>query len=176
MDAKQKQTAGEKTTGRDTGGIRLDLAQRSFYRLSLLATQINRAVAGAYVQKFGRPANAWKVVTVLGRFGPLSASQINSHTTLEMDKVTRIVDSLVEQGIATREQDKDDRRRVMVTLTRKGKRVNAQVEEMISAMEYQFLIVLDRSKREALYELLDFLKVRADEVFGSRRRRGGTAE
>jgi DNA-binding MarR family transcriptional regulator len=174
MDVKRKNPATDRK-GRDGAGIRLDLAQRSFYRLSLLATQINRAVAGAYVRNFGRPANGWKVVTVLGRFGPLSASQINSHTTLEMDKITRIVDSLVEQGIARRDQDKTDRRRVTVSLTPKGKRVNAQIEDMIGAMEYEFLVALDRSKREALYELLDFLQARADQVFGGKRRRGSLA-
>jgi DNA-binding MarR family transcriptional regulator len=176
MDAGQKPAVSATKAARDTGEIRLDLAQRSFYRLSLLATQINRAIARAYVRKFGRPANGWKVVAVLGRFGPLSASQINSHTTLEMDKVTRIVDSLVAQGIATRAQDKDDRRRVTVALTRKGKLVNAQIEEMIAGMEYQFVVVLDRGRRDALYELLDFLQVRAEQVFGNKRRRGGAAE
>src|SRR5262245_18611174 len=93
------------------GKIRLDLEDRSFYRFSLLATQINRSVAAAYVQKFGRPVHGWKVITLLGRFGALTASQIAGHTTLEMDKVTRIVDSLVEQGVALRQQDKNDRRR-----------------------------------------------------------------
>jgi DNA-binding MarR family transcriptional regulator len=171
MDFKAKRTTSRKTKARNSGAIRLDLEQRSFYRLSLLATQINRAVAGAYVVKFGRPANGWKVVTVLGRFGPLSVSQINSHTTLEMDKVTRIVDSLVAQGIATRDQDKDDRRRVMVALTAKGRRVNTQIEKRIAAMEYEFLVTLDRRKREALYELLDYLQMRADQVLGGRRTR-----
>ena len=51
----------------ETNGIRLDLEQRSFYRFSVLATQINRAIAGAYVRKYGRPANGWKIITVLGR-------------------------------------------------------------------------------------------------------------
>ena len=160
---------------RDDGGIRLDIRHRSFYRLSLLATQINRAIAGAYVKNIGRPANAWKVVTVLGGFGPMSASDIHSHTTLEMDKVTRIVDSLVEQGIATRGQDKADRRKVTVALSAKGKKVNARLEVMIAAMEYEFMLTLDRREREALYEFLDRLQARADQVFSGKRSWGGFA-
>ena len=70
------------------GAIRLDLAERSFYRLSILATQLNRCVTGGYVHKFGRPTNAWKVLTLVGRFGPTSVSGITAHASLEMDKVT----------------------------------------------------------------------------------------
>lgn len=149
----------------ENDGIRLDLEQRTFYRFSMLATQINRAVAHAYVQKFGRPAHGWKVVTVLGRFGPLSASQIHAHTTLEMDKVTRIVDSLVEQGLASRQQDPTDRRRVIVSLSAKGKRINTQIEYMIAEMEHEFLIALNKGDRDILYDLLDRLQSRGNEIF-----------
>jgi DNA-binding MarR family transcriptional regulator len=152
----------------ETDGIRLDLEQRTFYRFSLLAMQINRAVTTSYVQKYGRPANGWKIVTVLGRFGPLSASQIHAATTLEMDKVTRIVDSLVEGGLASRQQDIADRRRVIVSLTAKGRRTNAQIEDLIGTMEREFLIVLNRSERETLYNLLDRLQSRGNQIFQSK--------
>jgi DNA-binding MarR family transcriptional regulator len=148
-----------------SGQIRLDLEQRSFYRFSMLATQINRSIASTYVQNFGRPANAWKIVTLLGRFGSLSASSINAHTSLEMDKITRIVDSLVAQGLASRQQDKDDRRRIMVSLTAKGKRINARIEAMIATMERDFLLALRPDEREALYGILDKLQLQAAKIF-----------
>jgi DNA-binding MarR family transcriptional regulator len=169
MAVKRKASAPDRRSVQNDGGIRLDLQHRSFYRLSLLATQINRAIANAYVKNFGRPAHAWKVVTVLGAFGALSASQINAHTSLEMDKVTRIVDRLVEQGLATRVQDPDDRRRVVIALSARGRRVNARIERMIADMEREFLIVLSRGERESLYALLDRLQARADQVFAERR-------
>jgi DNA-binding MarR family transcriptional regulator len=155
--------------GSQSDGIRTDLAQRSFYRFSLLATQINRAVTRAYVQTYGRPANGWKVVTVLGRFGPLTASQIHNHTTLEMDKITRIVDNLARRKIARRQRDKADGRRVIVSLSGKGKRMNAQIEKMIAAMEREFLIVLSRGEREMLYGLLDRLQSRGKDIFAAKR-------
>ena len=167
--AKRKATPNADKEVRDDSGIRLDLEHRSFYRLSLLATRINRAIASGYVKSFGRPAQAWKVVTVLGGFGPMSASEINAHTTLEMDKVTRIVDSLIERGLATRNQDPKDRRKVVIALSARGKRVNAQIEHMIADMEREFLIVLSRAERETFYNLLDRLQTRANQVFGDKR-------
>jgi DNA-binding MarR family transcriptional regulator len=149
----------------ETNGIRLDLEQRSFYRFSVLATQINRAVAGAYVGKYGRPANGWKIITVLGHFGTQTVSQIQAHTTLEIDKVTRVVDALLEQGIAIREQDRVDRRRVLVSLSPKGRKINAQIESIIAGMERDFLIMLTPRERESLYALLDKLQLRANQIF-----------
>jgi DNA-binding MarR family transcriptional regulator len=166
---KRKAMPNPETQTRDDSGIRLDLEHRSFYRLSLLATRINRAIASGYVKNFGRPAHAWKVVTVLGAFGPMSASEINAHTTLEMDKVTRIVDSLIEQGLATRNPDPKDRRKVVIALSARGKRVNAQLEQMIVEMEREFLIVLSRAERETFYNLLDRLQARANQAFGEKR-------
>jgi DNA-binding MarR family transcriptional regulator len=149
----------------ETDNIRLNLSERSFYRFSLLAAQINRAIGRAYVQRHGRPAHGWRVLTVLGNFGPLSASDITHHNTLEIDKVTRIVDSLVEQGLVTRQQDSEDRRKVIVALTARGKRTYVQIEEMIGQMEHEFLIVLSSEEREMLYDILERLKQRGNEVF-----------
>jgi len=169
MAIKRKAVTWEGGNLTDDGRIRIDLQHRSFYRLSLLATQINRAIANAYIKNFGRPAHAWKVLTVLGAFGPLSASQINSHTTLEMDKVSRIVDRLVEQGLATRGQDLNDRRKVVIALSSRGKRVNAHIEQMIADMEREFLMVLSPDQRESFYALLDRLQARADQIFAEKR-------
>ncbi len=169
MVARSKAAIQDDRSTRDDAGIRVDLQHRSFYTLSLLAIQINRAIANAYVKNFGRPAQAWKVVTVLGEFGALSASQINARTTLEMDKVTRIVDRLVEQGLATRGQDPNDRRRVVIALSSRGKRVNVRIEQIIADMEREFLIVLNRTERDSFYAMLDRLKARADQVFGEKR-------
>lgn len=169
MAAKRKAAPDKGRGGQDDSGIRVDLQHRSFYRLSLLATLINRAIASAYVKNYGRPAHAWKIITVLGGFGPLSASQINYHTTLEMDKVTRIVDQLIEQGLVSRAQDPDDGRRVVITLSARGRRVNEQMEQMIADMERELLIILDRDERESLYVVLDRLQARAEQVFGGKR-------
>ena len=149
----------------ENDNIRFGMSERSFYRFSLLAGQINRAIERAYVQRYGRPAHGWRVLTVLGNFGALSATEITHHNTLEIDKVTRIVDSLVEQGLVTRQQDNEDRRKIIVALTAKGKRIYIQIEEMIGQMEHEFLIVLSNQEREILYDILDRLKQRGNQVF-----------
>ena len=145
--------------------IRLDLEERSFYRFSILATQINRSVARAYLKKYGPPANAWKILAVLNKFKTLSASELKHHTTLEMDKITRIVDHLVERGFVLRKQDQLDRRRVVISLSPAGRRATKHLEDTIAEMEHAFLGVLEAKERQQLYSLLEKLKARADQIF-----------
>ena len=150
---------------RTFGEIRLQTEQRSFYRFSILAMQINRCITGAYISKFGRPAHAWKVLTLLGRFGSMSVTEINQHTTLEMDKLTRILDALVRGKLVVRRRSTEDRRVTAVSLSTKGKKVALETERMIADMERQFLIILSPREREGLYSTFDKLQERADTLF-----------
>jgi DNA-binding MarR family transcriptional regulator len=149
----------------DPQDIRLDLEERSFYRFSILATQINRAVARAYVRMYGPPANAWKILAVLNKFRVQSASDLKRHTTLDLDKITRIVDQLVERGFVLRKQDQFDGRRVVISLSASGRRATRQLEATIAEMERQFLSALDATERQNFYALLEKLKSRADQIF-----------
>jgi DNA-binding MarR family transcriptional regulator len=153
----------------EADNIRLDLEQRSFYIFSILATQINRAVARTYVKKYGRPENAWKILAVLNKFKALSASELNQHTTLEMDKITRLVDVLVERGFVLREQDQKDRRKTIISLSAEGKKATKHLEASIATMEREFLIVLSGDERESLYDLLTKLHIRAGQIFGDQK-------
>jgi DNA-binding MarR family transcriptional regulator len=54
---------------------------------------------------------------------------------------------------------------VIVSLSAKGRRVNAHIENMISDMEREFMTVLSENDRECFYSCLDRLRVRADELF-----------
>jgi DNA-binding MarR family transcriptional regulator len=149
----------------DTAGIRFALEERSIYRFWLLVTQVQRCLAAFYVARFGRPANAWRVFSVIGDRAEISPSEVARLTKLERDKITRIVDRLVAQGLMRRNQKSADRRRVSLSLTAKGKRVNAEMIAMRHAMETEFLGALEPWERESLYRMLDKLQERANVLF-----------
>ena len=64
---------------------------------------------------------------------------VANHTSLEPDKVTRAVDSLVRLGLVNRRSDRRDRRFVVLTLSTKGKRVNDEIEMVRNAMELELV-------------------------------------
>jgi DNA-binding MarR family transcriptional regulator len=79
--------------------------------------------------------------------------------------VTRILDSLVRQGLAIRKQDRDDKRRTIIYLTAKGRKVVRQIEDMIYEMERELLIALSAEEREIFYSIMDKLQIRARQIF-----------
>ena len=146
-------------------GIRFALEERSIYRFWLLVTQVQRCLAAYYVAKFGRPANAWRIFSVMGDRAEISPSEVARLTKLERDKITRIVDQLVAHKLMRRNQRSPDKRRVSLTLTAKGKRVQREFEAMRRTIEAEFLGALDAWEHEALYRLLDKLQQRANVMF-----------
>lgn len=150
---------------RKVGAIRLDQQEWVAYRLSILSGHNSRALASMYTKQFRITTAQWRTLTVIGRHEPASAGVVSRHTSLEPDKVTRAVDSLVKLGLVNRRADRRDRRFVVLTLSAKGLRVNHQIQSVRNAMELEFVSALTPRETETLYNLLDKLHMRAEEMF-----------
>lgn len=145
--------------------VRLDLKERTAHRFLHLAGQIMQCLAGMYAPRYGLTIATWKALSVIGAYGPMSGTELGKYTSLEPDKVTRTVDKLVARDLVLRRQDPADRRRVILTLSSKGKRINDVIEEVRRAIEIDFLRNLDDRELEMLYAILDKLDQRANEIF-----------
>lgn len=135
----------------------------------MIAARHARALSAMYTERFGLTLNTWKVLSVVGCLGPLSATEAGSRASLEADKVTRAVDALAGQGFVLRRQDAEDRRRVILSLSTKGRRVHDAVAQVHDAMEREFLSVLAPVEIAALCGILDKLDARATEIFADRK-------
>jgi DNA-binding MarR family transcriptional regulator len=145
-------------TAGETELIRLALEQRITYRFAIISKRLTDRLAVMHKSKYGLSVNAWKVMTVVGRFGPLAAFEVAKFVSLDPDKVTRTVDLLVKQGYILRRQDKVDRRRVSLALSAKGRKVHDEIERVRCALEVEFLSVLNRNELSGLYDTLDKLE------------------
>lgn len=150
---------------RTYGRIRHELEERTSYRFSLIAFKQTRCLAGMYTNKFDISVNGWKMLSVIGRFSPLSASTLAKKTATTGDKVSREVDQLVTSGMVRRKIDRNDRRRIILTLSAKGKRIYRSIEAILKIIEDEFLAKLSDSERECLYTVLGKLEARAAELF-----------
>jgi DNA-binding MarR family transcriptional regulator len=146
--------------------FRLDLKDRVGYRFLHLAGQQMRCLAEMYGPRYKLTIAKWKVLSIIGYFKQLSATELGRYTSLEPDKVTRTVDHLVRQGLVDRRQDPADRRRVILSLTIKGKRVNDSIEVVRKAIEVDLLCALEPGELSGFYAILDKLDARAAEIFG----------
>jgi DNA-binding MarR family transcriptional regulator len=143
----------------------LGLDRRTSYRFSIIARRQTRCLAEMHSAACGLSVNGWKLLSVVEYFGPLSASEAGAHTSLEPAKVTRGIDSLVDQGLVLRREDPADRRRIVLSLSARGKRIHSKVERVSRALERELLSVLTSEERETLYLALDKLERRSSEIF-----------
>jgi DNA-binding MarR family transcriptional regulator len=81
--------------------------------LSTAVVMFHEAV-GAHL---GVSAGDQRALTLIGREGPLSAGDLAEKTGLTPGAVTGMIDRLERAGLARREHDANDRRRVLVTAT-----------------------------------------------------------
>ncbi len=76
----------------------------------------NVVMLNVFGERLGLGVNDVKSLDALNRLGPMTAGAIAEHTGLATPSVTALVDRLEEKGFVSRVRDREDRRRVIVTL------------------------------------------------------------
>jgi DNA-binding MarR family transcriptional regulator len=94
-------------------------------RVIVLAQHLERSVETA-LEKHGLTLGEFDILATLRRHGPkggLTPSQLLESVMLSSGGMTARLDRLAQAGLIYRKADKDDRRKVVVDLTAKGRRV-----------------------------------------------------
>ena len=66
------------------------------------------------------PHSYYHILKVLKKLGPLPISEISRRVYISKSNMTSLIDKLVENGLAERIPDKNDRRVIKIALTNKG--------------------------------------------------------
>jgi len=90
----------------------------------------------------------------LAREGPLTMGALAAQLVLEISTMTRVVDRLVNAGLANRQADPDDRRVRRVAITRRGEQLVATIRgELIGEYE-RVLREVPAAHRDAVIEAI----------------------
>jgi len=135
------------------------------YRLSVLMLRVSQAIARSYERRFRLTVPEWRVMAVLGRFGPLSANGVAEKTQMDKVRVSRAVARLVASGRVSRRIDPADRRRSVLALTATGKAVHREIVPHARRVEARLLAGLAPTERASLDHLLAKLEARAATPF-----------
>src|SRR4051812_40828340 len=87
-----------------------------------LERRVNEAMA-----PLGITAAQADALVVIGQAGPLALKELGDLLIAEAGHPSRLVDRLVESGLVERRAASDDRRRVVLSLTAKGRRLEKRV-------------------------------------------------
>ena len=124
------------------------------YLIYRITNQLNRALRKR-LKRSGINIARWRVLAVLKDNGQMNISQIVERTIIEQPTVSRIVDQLEREGLASREICDEDSRFVQVKLTQSGERAFKEIYP--TATEHQEQALQDFSQQE-IKTLIGFLE------------------
>lgn len=131
------------------------------YRLSILSNTVSANIAKLYQQKFGLSILEWRALAVIGRFAPMSASQVAERTAMDKVQVSRALQRLADGGKIERSVDAKDRRRSVLRLSSKGKALVKRITPLAMRVEEELLGVLSVKQYRELDAILHLLQARS---------------
>ena len=134
------------------------------YRLSVLAQLVSESLHDLYAEPFGLSVTQWRVMAALGRFAPLTASEVGQRIVMDKVAVSRAVASLMKRGLVERATDRADRRRASLRLSSRGRAMHARIVPLALGYEARLYRVLSSDERRAFDMLSDRLFAHATEL------------
>jgi DNA-binding MarR family transcriptional regulator len=141
---------------------RIDLERFVPFRLNRLASEVSRALARVYGERFGIDIPEWRVIATLGDRGRARAQDIALSTRMHKSMVSRAVARLMEFGWVARTANASDRREAPLALTAAGCEVYARLVPVVLDYQDHLLACLTGSERRLLDRLLDKLEHQLD--------------
>ena len=99
------------------------------------------------------PQSGRALITLADR-GPIAMTDFSEALGVPLSTATRMVERLIEKGLAVRSRIEDDRRVVRVELSEEGKKLNQHFLEQRTQMGRQMLAPLTHGEREIFIELM----------------------
>ena len=147
-------------------GTRADLKLERFipYRVAVIADWLSESLASTYKQRFGITIPEWRILAVLSRFQPLSATEVGELSNMDKPRVSRALSRMTRADLIARRQDANDQRVAVLRLTQRGQALYREIEPLALEWERSLLEGLDDAERETLSQLLAKLQHRASEM------------
>ncbi len=116
------------------------------------------------MKRFELSVSEWRTMTVLYHFEPLSAKGIVEFSSIDKVNVSRSLSSLKKRNLLKRFIDPTDRRRALVSLTKKGKQVMGELVPLVLEIEQQLLSGLTESELTAIKVLMKRIRKNAQSI------------
>ncbi|MDO5669385.1 MAG: MarR family transcriptional regulator [Corynebacterium sp.] len=134
--------------------VPVTLLESPSFQLERLRRRTRDEVESALATR-GTTMRGYWVLTCLAERDATSQSVLSETLAIDASDMVRLIDGLEEQGWAKRERDPKDRRRQIVTSTKKGTKAQSELAELVAAAESA---ALDESTGKQLKHLRKLTK------------------
>jgi DNA-binding MarR family transcriptional regulator len=127
------------------------------YRLHLLTKLTDRTSQRAYLALTGLSMSDGRCLAAIGRFEPLSVTDLAMRANLTKGQASRAAQALVDQALVRKQDSPDDARGVVLTLTPAGRRAWKRTMALVVSRNDEILGCLSPAERTQFGALLDRL-------------------
>jgi len=129
------------------------VAGRPTWLLSRANARSQGLLADAFAAE-GLRGYHFRLLAALDQYGPASQADLGRHTGIDRSDVVATLNDLVASGLAEREPDPADRRRNVVTITRRGAGTLERLDVVLDAVQDAMLAPLTPAERKTFVRLL----------------------
>lgn len=148
--------------------LRAELQQRTPFQSLQQEAHLNLVRTHALLQDafdelfkpYGLSSTQYNVLRILrgAEPGGLCRNELRDRLVTRMPDVTRLLDRMEDLGLVKRERDTNDRRMVTTLLTKQGRRLVADLDDVVAAEHQRTLGHLNKTQLGALVELLSLAR------------------
>ena len=132
------------------------------YRLHKLNKLSDAVSAGAYALHCGLPLGDARCLTAIGSAAPLSVNDLAQRANLDKAQASRAAQSLVDQGLASKQASAQDARGVLLRLTPRGKAMQGRLMALVAQRNHEIFGCLSPDEQRLFGTMLDLLIAHAE--------------
>lgn len=136
------------------------VSDESLRRLSLLERSLTQRLDEA-LKAHGAGIDQWRILTLLVEQGGCPMNVVADHALLLMPKLSKLIDRMVSANLVVRRSDPEDRRRVLVLASPRGRQELAKWDDAAAEVQRQLQEILGPDAAQ-LDDLLHRLSQRLD--------------
>ena len=125
------------------------------------AQQVSRLLARRLADACGLSLVEWRVLAMVGQHDTTSPTRVAELAGLDKVKVSRVLSSLVTQGLIRKSDDPKDQRAYLLRLTRRGNVVHQRTQPVIPKIEALLAAHLTQGEWRTLRRALEKLQAYA---------------
>jgi DNA-binding MarR family transcriptional regulator len=124
------------------------------YRLSVASNAVSTRISNAYRKRFGLKIAEWRLIAILAESGRQTPLMLGERTRMDKISVSRAAAALIERGLLIAEDNPQDGRSHLLSLTDDGRALYSEIAPLALATEAQLFAELTGAERATLEKLL----------------------
>ena len=136
------------------------------YQLSVVANRISQSIAKLFKDKFDLQIPEWRILVTLHSVDSMSFADVTERTSMDKTRVSRAQRRMTDLGLISASIDEDDKRKVNLSLTDKGRDICQQVIPEAKARDAWIQEAISGEERGQLERIMGKLLERTLELEG----------